>query len=78
MLRFKKLNSVYHKNKNLSSVIECKYNMILKTNIDKILKDSKLILASLSTYDILLSQKEFKKKEENLNFLMNIKNEVIK
>ena len=50
----------------------------IKTNIDKIIKDSKLVLGALRTYDILLRKKEFKKKEDNQAFLISIKNEVIK
>lgn len=49
----------------------------IKTNIEKIIKDPKLVLGALRTYDILLRKKEFKKKEDNQNFLISIRNEVI-
>ena len=43
----------------------------------KIKKDSKMILAALSSYDILYTQKVFKTPEEEFAFLMSFRNDLI-
>lgn len=49
----------------------------IKSNISKIVKDTSSVLGALIFYDLILKQKDFKDRNEKMNFLVSIKVELM-